>query len=103
MSTPHVLEAALRRLSAALDHLDAAADRRAKSDAARGDLEEELAIMQDDRSRLAIGLEGALNRIKSLELAHSEAELRLERAGAAIRAVMHVEAPEIDEAPETGE
>jgi hypothetical protein len=44
MSIPSALDAALKRLSAAIDHLDAAADRRARADAARGDLEEELAI-----------------------------------------------------------
>ena len=88
MSIPTALEAALKRLSVAIDHLDAAADRRARADAARGDLEEELAIMQDDRSRLAIELNSALARVGSLDLAHREAERRLERAGATIRAAL---------------
>ena len=88
MSIPTALEAALKRLSVALDHLDAAADRRARADAARGDLEEELTIMQDDRSRLAIELDSALARVGSLDLAHREAERRLERASATIRAAL---------------
>ena len=88
MSIPTALEAALKRLSAALDHLDAAADRRARADAARGDLEDELSIMQDDRSRLAIELNSALSRVSSLDLAYREAERRLERAGATIRAAL---------------
>ena len=88
MSIPTALEAALKRLSTALDHLDAAADRRARADAARGDLEEELTIMQDDRSRLAIELNSALARVGSLDLAQREAERRLERASATIRAAL---------------
>jgi len=88
MSIPTALEAALKRLSAALDHLDAAADRRARADAARGDLEDELSIMQDDRSRLAIELNSALARVSSLDLAYREAERRLERAGTTIRAAL---------------
>ncbi len=88
MSIPTALEAALKRLSASLDHLDAAADRRARADAARGDLEEELTIMQDDRSRLAIELDSALARVGSLDLAYREAERRLERASLTIRAAL---------------
>ena len=88
MTTPAALATALNRLSAALDQLDAAADRRAKADAARVDLEEELAIMQDDRSRLAIELEGAMTRLNRMESAHQEAERRLERASATIRGIL---------------
>ena len=97
MSIPTALEAALKRLSAALDHLDAASDRRARADAARGDLEDELTIMQDDRSRLAMELNTALARIESLDLAHREAERRLERAGATIRAALGEGAEEADQ------
>ncbi len=96
MSIPTALEAALKRLSAALDHLDAASDRRARADAARGDLEDELTVMQDDRSRLAMELNSALARIESLDLAHREAERRLERAGATIRAALGESAEEPD-------
>ena len=88
MTTPAALATALKRLSAALDQLDAAADRRAKADAARVDLEEELAIMQDERSRLAIELEGAMTRLNRMESAHQEAERRLDRASATIRGIL---------------
>jgi chromosome segregation ATPase len=88
MTTPAALATALKRLSAALDQLDAAADRRAKADATRVDLEEELAIMQDDRSRLAIELEGAMTRLNRMESAHQEAERRLERASSTIRGIL---------------
>lgn len=97
MSIPTALEAALHRLSAALDHLDAASDRRARADAARGDLEDELTIMQDDRSRLAMELNTALARIASFDLAHREAERRLDRAGATIRAALGEGAEEADQ------
>jgi len=99
MSIPTALEAALKRLSAALDHLDAASDRRARADAARGDLEDELTVMQDDRSRLAIELNSALARVGSLDLAYREAERRLERAGATIRAALGETGAEPEDAP----
>jgi septal ring factor EnvC (AmiA/AmiB activator) len=99
MSIPTALEAALKRLSAALDHLDAASDRRARADAARGDLEDELAVMQDDRSRLAIELNSALARVGSLDLAYRAAERRLERAGATIRAALGETSAELDHPP----
>jgi chromosome segregation ATPase len=101
MTTPPALAVALKRLTAAIDHLDAAADRRSKADAARGDLDEELAIMQDDRSRLAIELEGALGRLSRMESAHQEAERRLDQASATIRAVLGEE--ETPAVPHDGE
>ena len=88
MSHPAVLEAALKRLSSALDQLEAEAQRRSRTDATRNDLVEELAIMQDDRSRLALVLEGAQMRIRRLERAQTEAEHRLEQAGSTIRAIL---------------
>jgi chromosome segregation ATPase len=88
MSHPAVLATALKRLSSALDRLEAEAQRRTKADASRNDLVEELAIMQDDRSRLALELDGAQRRIGRLERAHDEAERRLEQAGTTIRAIL---------------
>ena len=85
MSQPTDLDAALRRLSAALGHLEAAADRRAAADAARGDQDEEFSILQDDRSRLAVELDGALARARGLENAHLEALRRIERADDHVR------------------
>ena len=84
MSVPNALDSALRRLNAALDQLEAAEERRGHADAARGNIEEELAIMQDDRTRLAVELDGALAQGKSLQLAQEEVALRLDRARAAI-------------------
>ena len=85
---PERLDAALKRLDAALDRLDAASERRAKADALRTNLEDELAVMQDDRSRLAVELDGAIARAKSLELANDEVARRLNHASAEIKAVL---------------
>ncbi|HEX3495007.1 MAG TPA: DUF4164 family protein [Methylocella sp.] len=85
---PERLDAALKRLAAALDRLDAAGERRAKADALRTNLEDELAVMQDDRSRLAVELDSAIARAKSLELANDEVARRLNHAIAGIQAVL---------------
>jgi len=85
---PERLDAALRRLAAALDKLEAASERRAKADALRVNLEEELAVLQDDRSRLAVELDGAIARSNVLELANEEVGRRLNHASAAIQAVL---------------
>ena len=82
------LDATLKRLAAALDHLDASAERRALGDSLRGDREEELAIMQKDRSRLAVELEGALAHAQGLDQATQEATRRLARAEENIRAAL---------------
>jgi len=44
--------------------------------------------MQDDRSRLAVELDGAIARAKSLELANDEVARRLNHASAGIKAVL---------------
>ena len=88
MSLPNALEAALRRLDAALGQLEAGAERRGEADAARGNIEEELAIMQDDRTRLAVELDGALAEGRTLQLAQDEVARRLELARATIKAVI---------------
>ncbi len=82
------LEPSLKRLRAAIDLLEAAVERRARQDSARADVQEELALMQDDRARLAVELDGALDRNRGLLSANAEAARRLSRAGAAIRAVL---------------
>jgi Domain of unknown function (DUF4164) len=82
------LEPSLKRLRAALDLLEAAVERRVRQDEARGDTQEELALMQDDRARLAVELDGALDRSRGLLAANIEAARRVERASAALRAVL---------------
>jgi septal ring factor EnvC (AmiA/AmiB activator) len=91
MRLPERLDMPLKRLAAALDHLEAAAERRAESDARRADLEEELAVMQDDRARLGMELETSTARIRKLADANSEVASRLAAASASIRAMLGVE------------
>jgi hypothetical protein len=50
---PDPVSEALNRLSAALDRLDAAAIRYGEADRVRATLETELAVMREDRHRLA--------------------------------------------------
>jgi hypothetical protein len=81
---PGPFEPSLRRMRAAIDLLEAALERRARRDAQRGDADEELALMQDDRARLAVELDGALDRARALEAANVEAAKRLAQASAAL-------------------
>jgi Domain of unknown function (DUF4164) len=83
-----LLEPPLKRLRAALDLLEAAVERWLRQEGVRLDVQEELALMQDDRARLATELDGALERNRGLAAANMEAARRVERAGAAIRAVL---------------
>jgi hypothetical protein len=88
MNLPKRLEGAMARLSAALQHLEAAAVRQAEVTTARGDLEEEFLVLQDDRSRLAVELDGALARSRALLAATNDVSVRLDRAGATVEAVL---------------
>lgn len=85
---PDVLGAALRRLSGALDNLEAATVRRAAVERARADLDEELKVMQDDRAQLAAELDGALARNRALALAQADVMTRLERAEQMVREIV---------------
>jgi chromosome segregation ATPase len=80
MTSGNRLDQALRRLTVALDHLEAATERRLTTAAQRTDIEEEFAVLQDDRARLAIELDGAVARSQSLELANNEVARRLAKA-----------------------
>ena len=74
----------LIRLRAALDTLEAAAEKRAGRDAVRSDAEAELAMMQDDRARLAVELDAALDAQRALAQANAAAIARLGRAAGII-------------------
>jgi hypothetical protein len=82
------LEPSLKRLRAAIDLLEGAIERRLRQEEAQGDAKEELALMQDDRARLAVELDSALETNRGLIAANEEAARRLAQAGAAIRAVL---------------
>jgi predicted nucleic acid-binding Zn-ribbon protein len=93
---PDALESALKRIAAVVDSLERAAERRMRHDEARANAEEEYALMQDDRSRLAVELDAALDRSRALEAAIAEADARLARAAQAIGAIIERMDPPAD-------
>lgn len=76
------------RLAAALDLLEAACERRLEADAERSNLEEEFAVLQDDRTQLGVELDAAVSRARSLELANDEVARRLQRASDWLRRML---------------
>ena len=88
MGVPVILDAALKRLSGALDQLEAATERLGRAGAERRDLEDTLALMQDDRARLADELDAALARTQALERATNEVTTRLSSAGTTLRRLL---------------
>ncbi|WP_262328768.1 DUF4164 domain-containing protein [Bosea sp. BH3] len=75
-----MLDNALARLDGALGQLEAAARRRIDAERSRSNLETELALMQDDRARLAADLDGAMARLGHVETAAADVDQRLQRA-----------------------
>lgn len=82
------LDEALRRLEAAVGLIEAAVARRLDAERRRGDLETELQIMQDDRARLAMELDGASARLSRIETAAEDVERRVGRAIGTLREVL---------------
>jgi hypothetical protein len=85
-------EPSIERLRAALDLLEAALERRAKSGVRRTDADEELAIMQDDRSRLAVELDGALADNRAIAAANAAAAERIAKVRATIEELLRANA-----------
>ena len=82
------LEASLKRLASAVDALEWATDVRMRHDETRATTQEEFALMQDDRSRLAVELDAAVDRSRALESANAEASKRLSHAAQTIERVL---------------
>jgi predicted nucleic acid-binding Zn-ribbon protein len=82
------LDEGIKRLDAALGLLEAAVTRRLEAERRRGDLETELQIMQDDRARLAVELDGTMARLHRVEAAATDVGRRVERAVGTIRGVL---------------
>ena len=78
------LELSLKRLGHAVELIERATERRMLHDVARVNTEEEYVLMQDDRARLAVELDAALDRSRTLEAANEQAGERLARAAQAI-------------------
>lgn len=88
MTLPDRLQRAVQRLTGALDTLEFAAARRAEIEAARADIDQEFEVMQDDRSRLAVELDAAMARSRTLDRTADEVAFRLQRAGATVRTIL---------------
>jgi hypothetical protein len=90
------LEISLKRLASAVEALEWATDLRMRHDASRAVTHEEFALMQDDRSRLAVELDAAVDRSRALESANAEAAKRLAHAAQAIGRALGKSAPDSD-------
>lgn len=82
------LDAVLKRLTAALNQLEAASERQAKVELARADLAQELVLMQEDRQRLAVELDAALARCQTLEKAQEAVTEKLRTASSIVAAML---------------
>jgi chromosome segregation ATPase len=82
------IDAATRRLMAALDALEAAVERRREADRDEDELAARIQALGADRSRLADELDGALVKTRKLERANREIAGRLDAAIGTIRAVL---------------
>src|ERR1700721_509485 len=91
------LETSLNRLASAVDAFEWATDLRMRHDDTRASTQEEFALMQDDRSRLAVELDAAVDRSRALESANSEAAKRLGRAAGGVRRVLGQLAPDSED------
>ena len=82
------VDAATRRLMAALDALESAVERRRDADRDEDELAGRIHALGTDRSRLADELDGALVKSRRLERANREIADRLDTAIGTIRAVL---------------
>ncbi|MGO4573616.1 DUF4164 domain-containing protein [Microvirga sp. 2TAF3] len=83
-----ILDDAMKRLEVALGLLEASVSRRLETERRRGDLETELQLMQDDRARLAVELDGALTRLQRYEAATDDVSRRVRQAIGTIQTVL---------------
>ena len=88
MSDTDSIEAASRRLTLALDALDAAAERRRERFRNEAALSAQVHALSNDRSRLAGELDEAMARSRALEVANREVAQRLARAIDTVRGVL---------------
>ncbi|GLR87490.1 DUF4164 domain-containing protein [Bradyrhizobium iriomotense] len=82
------IEIATRRLTAALDSLESAVERRRDADRDENELATRIQALGTDRSRLADELDGALMKARKLERTNREVSDRLDAAIVTIRSVL---------------
>jgi hypothetical protein len=88
MTDVSAIEAAARRLTLAIDGLEAAVERRQEADRGEENLGQQLHALGSDRSRLASELDGAAARSRRLETSNREIARRLDVAIESIRSVL---------------
>jgi hypothetical protein len=88
MNDATAFETANKRLTLALDALEAAVERRRKADRSEDGLAEQLQVLGNDRARLAAELDVASARARQLETANRDVAGRIEGAMSAIRKVI---------------
>jgi chromosome segregation ATPase len=82
------IEAATRRLMAALDALESAVERRREADRDEDELASRIQALGADRSRLADELDGSLVKTRKLERSSREIAEKLDAAIGTIRTVL---------------
>lgn len=85
---PDPVSDALQRLDSVLARLEATVTRRLEAEAAPDDRDAELALLGEDRSRLAAALDAASARLAQVEATSGEVGHRLDRAIAAVAGVL---------------
>ena len=93
LSDGSAIDAATRRLAAALDGLEAALERRREADNRDAALAAQVAALGTDRSRLAAELDQQVARAQRLDAAAREIGKRLETAMDTVRAVVDAHGP----------
>lgn len=88
MADPTAIEVATRRLSQALDSLEAAVERRREADRGGQSLGPQLHALGADRSRLAAELDEATARAREIESTNREVARRIDVAMDGIKAVL---------------
>jgi Domain of unknown function (DUF4164) len=88
MSDASAIEAATRRLTLALEALEAAVERRTEADRDQEALATQLHALGADRSQLACDLDTAVARSRSLETTNRDIARRLDIAIDSIRSVL---------------
>jgi hypothetical protein len=97
------VDAATRRLMAALDALESAVERRREADRDEDELATRIQALGADRSRLADELDGSLVKARKLERANREIAGRLDAAIGTMRAVLGGDVKEPDAEDEEAE
>jgi hypothetical protein len=82
------IDSATRRLTLALDALEAAVDRKIEIERSRTILTEQVHALDEDRSRLASELDAQTARARRLEAANRDIARRIDAAMDNIRAVL---------------